>query len=97
VAEKRIPESPVAHIVVPGIRTKRPDEKSLPDGKAVRAVASEIRPGWAISIRLMAGCGWRMGEVLAVRDADFASGHVRLRCRFVRVKRADGYKAESAP
>ncbi|MFD5658663.1 tyrosine-type recombinase/integrase [Streptomyces hirsutus] len=97
VVEKRIPESPVTHIVVPKIKTKRLDEKSLPDGKAVRSIADEIRPSWAISIWLMAGCGLRIGEVLAVRDTDFESGHVRLRRQFVRVKRASGYKAELAP
>ncbi|MFI1209965.1 tyrosine-type recombinase/integrase [Streptomyces sp. NPDC020802] len=97
VAEKRIPESPVALAVIPKIKTKRLDEKSLPDGKAVRAIADKIRPGWAISIWLMAGCGLRIGEVLAVRKSDFDSGVLRLRRQFVRVKRADGYRAELAP
>ncbi|MFC7908369.1 tyrosine-type recombinase/integrase [Streptomyces nigra] len=97
VAEKRIPESPVALASLPKIKTKRLDEKSLPDWKAVRDIADKIRPDWAISVWLMAGCGLRIGEVLAVRQTDFESGMLRLRRQFVRVKRADGYRAELAP
>lgn len=97
VAEKRIPESPVTLAAIPKMKTKRLDEKSLPDGKGVRNIADEIRPDWAISVWLMAGCGLRIGEVLAVRYTDFDSGVLRLRRQFVRVKRSNGYKAELAP
>ncbi|WP_327417649.1 tyrosine-type recombinase/integrase [Streptomyces sp. NBC_01233] len=97
VNEKRIPESPVARAALPRVKTKRVDEKSLPDGKAVMSVAGEIRPDWAISIWLMAGCGLRIGEVLALRHADFEGGTVRLRRQFVRLKRAGVYVAELSP
>ncbi|GGX34155.1 hypothetical protein GCM10010341_64570 [Streptomyces noursei] len=97
VTEKRIPESPVALAALPRIRANRVDEKSLPDEKAVRAIAKAIRSDWEISILLMAGCGLRIGEMLAVRYADFNDGMLRLRRQFVRVKRSDGYKAELSP
>ncbi|MFJ2766548.1 tyrosine-type recombinase/integrase [Streptomyces sp. NPDC087300] len=45
----------------------------------------------------MAGCGLRIGEVLAARYAGFDNGVLRLRRQFVRVKRVDGYEAELSP
>ncbi|GAA0421950.1 tyrosine-type recombinase/integrase [Streptomyces luteireticuli] len=97
VAEKCIAESPVALAVLPKIKTKRVDEKSLPNAKAVREISAAIRKDWAISVSLMAGCGLRIGEVLAVKHTDFEDGVLRLRRQFVRIKRDGVYKAELSP
>ncbi|MFE3648595.1 tyrosine-type recombinase/integrase [Streptomyces sp. NPDC059152] len=97
VAEKRISESPVALASLPRLKTKRVDDKSLPGGEAVGAIASAMRGDWAVSVWLMAGCGLRIGEVLALRDTDIAEGAMRLRRQFVRVKRDGVWKAEISP
>ncbi|MFJ6604767.1 tyrosine-type recombinase/integrase [Streptomyces lydicus] len=97
VAEKRISESPVALASLPRVKTKRVDEKSLPNGEAVAELASAMRRDWAVSVWLMAGCGLRIGEVLALRNTDLADGAMRLRRQFVRVKRDGVWKAELSP
>ncbi len=97
VAEKRISESPVALASLPRVKTKRVDGKSLPSGEAVGELASAMRSDWGVSVWLMAGCGLRIGEVLALRDTDLADGAMRLRRQFVRVKRDGVWKAELSP
>ncbi len=77
VAEKRISESPVALASLPRVKTKRVDEKSLPDGEAVGELASAMRSDWAVSVWLMAGCGLRIGETPPSGWHDAATASVR--------------------
>ncbi|MFJ8471512.1 tyrosine-type recombinase/integrase [Kitasatospora sp. NPDC094011] len=87
VSEKLITESPVTVADLPKVKTKRVDERSLPDGKAVGRVAGAMRDDWAVSVWLMAGCGLRIGEALGVKLTDFQNGILRLRRQVVHVKR----------
>src|SRR3984957_8614138 len=65
VRNKKLAESPCTDIPVPVIA--RAADFIFPVGDQVDALAAGLPADWAATIRLMYGCGLRIGEALAVR------------------------------
>ncbi|MBC9718459.1 site-specific integrase [Streptomyces sp. TRM66268-LWL] len=87
VNEKIIAHSPVAAAKLPKAKTKRVDERNVPDAKAIGVIISHVREDWRVSVWLMAGCGLRLGEALGVKPDDITDGVLRIRRQAIRIKR----------
>ncbi|MFD9864962.1 tyrosine-type recombinase/integrase [Streptomyces alboflavus] len=71
VRDKRITVSPFDTAVLPKMPPKAVDETELPTFGDVSRIARGMKPENAVGIWLMAGCGLRIGEAMAVRASDF--------------------------
>lgn len=71
VKDKRIVVSPFAAATLPPLPPKAVDETQLPEFADVERIARGMKPQNAVGIWLMAACGLRIGEAMAIREADF--------------------------
>ncbi|WP_214103860.1 tyrosine-type recombinase/integrase [Acrocarpospora catenulata] len=77
VRDKLIPESPCTEIELP-TATRRKDFY-VPTWAQIAKLAEGMPPDWAATVWLMAGCGLRIGEVLAFNEDCLLFGGKRIR------------------
>jgi integrase len=63
---------------LPPLPSRAVDEMLLPSDQQVQDIAGEFRREWALSVWLMAGLGFRMGEMLGLRVGDFLDDRVGI-------------------
>ncbi|MFE0103811.1 tyrosine-type recombinase/integrase [Streptomyces sp. NPDC059009] len=94
VTDKRIISSPFTGAVLPKLPNKAVDETELPTFEDVARIARGMKPEFSVGIWLMAGCGLRIGEAMAVRESDFrvvaGTRVLRVRRQVQKVKGTDG-------
>ena len=98
VRHRRISVNPVREAEKLDSPVLRVDERTLPSFEEIAALAKEIGPRLEPAVWLMACCGVRIGESLAVFPEDLSDGVLRLRRQVIRVKNKSGkYVARYAP
>uniref|UniRef100_A0AAU2VAX5 Site-specific integrase n=1 Tax=Streptomyces sp. NBC_00003 TaxID=2903608 RepID=A0AAU2VAX5_9ACTN len=94
VKDKRIAASPFSSASLPPLPTKAVDETELPEFSDVAHIARGMKPENAVGIWLMAGCGLRIGEAMAVKESDFrlvaGTRVLRVRRQVQKVRNAAG-------